>query len=142
MPHTRLLALLGVLFLLVVVKFFVLDLVLPPADPVFVSSQDSAVPGGGHAVSGMPTLVDLSTDWCGPCRQLEPVLLKLRKEYEGRAAIVIVNPEKDATARAAYRPRAYPTLVFHKADGSVHKRVEGSPGREGIIRIFKEMGVQ
>lgn len=129
--HTILLLTAGMLAL--VVGFIVSSTL---QEPEFVEGSPS------FAVAGMPTLVDLSVDWCGPCKQLEPILREMAKKYQGRAAIVIVNPEKDRRAREIYKPRGYPTLVFHRADGSVHRRITGAPGKRDIERIFAEMGVQ
>ena len=140
MGSYRLLALLGLLFVLVVLKLFALDAILPAVAPSAPASQAGA--HSDFATPGVPTLVELGTDWCGPCRTLRPVLLQLQREYAGRADIVLLNPEKDAAAQIAYRPRVYPTLVFHNADGSVHRRLEGAPARDRIVGIFKEMGVQ
>ncbi|AGW14271.1 putative thioredoxin [Megalodesulfovibrio gigas DSM 1382 = ATCC 19364] len=134
--------LLGLLFVLVVLKFFVLDLMLPAEAPSGPGYQPGAHSSSSFATPGMPTLVELGTDWCGPCRTLRPVLLQLQREYAGRAEVVLLNPEKNAAAQIAYRPRVYPTLVFHNADGSVHKRLEGAPARARIVGIFKEMGIQ
>lgn len=140
MGSYRLLALLGLLFVFMVLKLFVVDTFLPPERASGPANQAGA--NSAFVTPGVPTLVELGTDWCGPCRTLRPVLLQLQREYAGRADIVLLNPEKDATAQVAYRPRAYPTLVFHNTDGSVHRRLEGAPSRDRIINIFKEMGVE
>ncbi len=135
MQFYRLLAIAGVLFVLLCVKLFVVDTM---REPEIVYDDSSPA---GYAIQGTPTLVNLSVDWCGPCKLLKPVLKDLKSEYNGRVATRTVNPEKDRAAAKAYKPRAYPTLVFHTADGSVHRRIEGAPTKAYIKNIFDDMGI-
>jgi thioredoxin-like negative regulator of GroEL len=71
----------------------------------------------------MPGLVDTSTcmsitaleftaAWCGPCKQMEPVLAALGKEYEGRVRIVTVDVDHEQVLAQQYNVRSMPTLVL------------------------------
>ncbi len=42
-------------------------------------------------VSGKPVLIDFYAPWCGPCRQMKPLIDSLKAEYHGQVRIVKVN---------------------------------------------------
>ena len=46
-------------------------------------------------LGSQPAIVDFYADWCGPCRQLSPVLDELAKEYSGKLTIYKVNVDKN-----------------------------------------------
>ncbi len=92
------------------------------------------------AVRGKVTLVDLSASWCGPCKRLKPILEDLADELGNRAAIVIVDAEKDRRAKP-YNVTAYPTLVFHDATGAVRFRSTGLMSRAAIMSRLEACGM-
>lgn len=62
-----------------------------------------------------PVLVDFYTDWCGPCKMMNPILKNLKKEMGDKLNIIKVDAEKNADAAIKYQVRGVPTLIlFHK----------------------------
>ncbi|AGW12514.1 thioredoxin family protein [Megalodesulfovibrio gigas] len=92
------------------------------------------------AVRGKVTLVDFTAVWCGPCKAQKPIVQALAKELGNRAAVVIVDIDKDTRARA-YKVASIPTLVFHDAAGEVRYRHVGIMGREAILAKLMEIGL-
>jgi thioredoxin 1 len=80
--------------------------------------------GGGAAV-----LVDFRADWCGPCRQLAPVLETLATGWAGRVDVVQVDVDANPASTRRYGVTALPTLILFAGGEPVH-RVHGlrSPG--------------
>lgn len=63
--------------------------------------------------SDKPVLVDFTATWCGPCRQLAPIVEKLADEYEGKAKVGKLDIDESPSVAAKYGIRSVPTvLVF------------------------------
>ena len=82
----------------------------------------------------VPVLVDFWAEWCGPCKQLGPVLEKLAGEYNGAFELAKVDVEAEQQLAAAFQIRSIPTVMLVK-DGQL---VDGFPGAlpEAQLREF------
>ena len=81
--------------------------------------------------SPIPVLVDFWAEWCGPCKQLAPILEALEGEYAGRVAFVKVNVEEAPSAPTKFGVRNLPTLVIFK-DGKPLGVASGSRPRAAV----------
>ena len=64
-----------------------------------------------------PVLIDFYATWCGPCRNLEPVLDELSEDYDGEVDIYKVNTEDEMELAAAFGVMSLPTLLFIPMEG-------------------------
>jgi len=93
-------------------------------------------------VKGMVTMVDLGADKCVPCKMMAPILEKLKKAYEGKAAIIFIDVWKDSEPAHRYGIRAIPTQIFFDAGGKeVHRHV-GFMNEKDITDQLTKMGVK
>lgn len=60
----------------------------------------------------VPVLVDLWAPWCGPCRQVSPLLEQLAAERAGRLKLVKVNVDESPRTQAKFGVQAIPTLLL------------------------------
>ncbi|HNW74758.1 MAG: thioredoxin [Bacteroidales bacterium] len=72
-------------------------------------------------------VVDLSAEWCGPCRMVSPIIHELATEYEGRIVAGEMNVDENPTTTAMYRVRNIPTVLFFKNGQVVDKQVGAVP---------------
>ncbi len=56
-------------------------------------------------------LVDFSATWCGPCKQLEPILTEIAKGYNGRAKIAKVEIDENQNLALRFKIMSVPTII-------------------------------
>ncbi len=71
--------------------------------------------------SDVPVLVDFYATWCGPCKAMEPALVELASEYEGRAKIVKVNIEDAPGLASSHGIMGVPTVIVFKNGAETQK---------------------
>jgi len=64
------------------------------------------------------SLVDFWAPWCGPCRQLSPIVEELSKEMEGKMAVYKCNIDENPEIPSQFAVRGIPTLMIFK-DGKL-----------------------
>ena len=71
------------------------------------------------------TVVDFNAVWCGPCRQLAPVIEEMAKKYAGKVTFVSVDVDKFPELMDAYNlGNAIPVVLFMRPDG-IHEHYVG-----------------
>lgn len=84
----------------------------------------------------VPVLLDCWAPWCGPCRNLKPVLEKLVQEYGGRFVLAKINTDDAPQISAALQIRSIPLVVLF-VGGRPADQFQGALP-EGQVRAFLE----
>ena len=95
------------------------DVSLAPVatDGKVIELDNASLVAPGVKVSQL-TVLDFNAVWCGPCRQLTPVLEEMAKKYEGKVTFISIDVDKFGELFEAYNlGSSIPAVVFIRPDG-------------------------
>ncbi len=82
---------------------------------VDISSQD------------MPVVVDFGADWCGPCKQLDPILEEIASENIDKIKIFKINIDENPMTPQKFNVRGIPTIMIFNKGKLIDTKVGSLP---------------
>jgi thioredoxin 1 len=80
-----------------------------------------------------PVLVEYWAEWCGPCRQLGPVLEAIAAEHGEAIDVVKVNADENPQTAIRFRVMVVPTVTVFSG-GEVVKQLVGARSKSAMLR--------
>ncbi len=85
--------------------------------------------------SSLPVMVDFTAIWCGPCKMLEPVVVQLSQEWDGKVKVVKMDVDDNSSLVMQYGVMGVPTLILF-VNGKPVQRLSGYQPKDRIVSKF------
>lgn len=86
----------------------------------------------------LPVIIDFYATWCGPCRQLSPLVEEVAKKYDGKILVYKVDTDKEPRLAQSMGIQSLPTLLFIPVKGQPRSTVGAIP-RETLEKAIIEV---
>ncbi len=83
--------------------------------------------------SDKPTFVDFSAEWCGPCKQIAPILDQIANENDGKLTLGKLDVDHNQNTAMKFGVMSIPTLLLFK-DGKVVERLVGMRPKADLMK--------
>lgn len=91
--------------------------------------------------SDLPVLIDVTAEWCPPCKLAAPVLAELAQRHAGRLKVVVIDGEEASDLVATLGVRGFPTFLGFRG-GEIVARQAGFGGRRGLEALAEKLLAQ
>jgi thioredoxin 1 len=83
--------------------------------------------------SDKPVLVDFWAEWCGPCRQVSPILEELSQDHGDKITFLKMNVDENPVTPSNYRVTGIPTINVY-VNGELAKSIVGAKPKAALLK--------
>ncbi|MCC8020201.1 MAG: thioredoxin [Rikenellaceae bacterium] len=94
-----------------------------------------ANPGQWEFLGQRPAIIDFYADWCGPCRNIAPILESIAQDYHGQVDVYKINVDNEQELAAVFRIQSLPTVMFIPLEGQPRMLMGSRPPKEFINAV-------
>lgn len=88
--------------------------------------------------SDLPVLIDFSAEWCGPCKQLAPIIEELAVEYEGKIKVGTIDVGTSQQTATRFGVLSVPTILIFK-NGKVQDQLGGAVPKNTLVTRIERL---
>ncbi|MCD6329209.1 MAG: thioredoxin [Candidatus Cloacimonetes bacterium] len=86
----------------------------------------------------LPAIIDFYADWCGPCKQVAPIMKELANEYDGKVLIYKVDTDAERELAGMFGIQSIPSILFIPV-GEQPQMVTGALPKESFVKIIEDV---
>ena len=87
--------------------------------------------------SSVPVIVDFWAEWCGPCKQISPILSEIAVEQADHLVVAKLNVDENPDIAMRFNVMSIPTMLVFDG-GELKKRIVGAKGKGSLLQEFGE----